>query len=244
MLSQKLIDETFDHFNKHAHRDFVVNPSLPILYFGDLPAYVQSKLKIVTVGKNPSDNEFRRSKADKFSFFRFDKWNPVARNLEETLNNYFYKEPFDKWFSSYEPALNGFNASYYKRQENRAIHTDICSPIATFPTWSKLGANQQLLFEEGFRIWNSLMDELEPDLIIISVPYALYKCIITQPDEVIMTISKTKNGADRADYNILYNKYQLKNGKKADVIFGPAAQMPFGTISADEKIKIGNVWPK
>ena len=37
----------------------VVNPSIPILWFGDMKAYEESELKIVTVGLNPSCWELR-----------------------------------------------------------------------------------------------------------------------------------------------------------------------------------------
>ena len=36
----------------------ITNPSILILYFGDLPGYEDSKNKIIMVGLNPSHNEF------------------------------------------------------------------------------------------------------------------------------------------------------------------------------------------
>ena len=62
MISNELIKKTFDYYDKFKDYDVVVSPSLPILYFGDLASYEKSDLKIVTVGKNPSDNEFRLKK--------------------------------------------------------------------------------------------------------------------------------------------------------------------------------------
>src|SRR5215217_5621618 len=46
----------------------VVRPSIPILYFGDLPRYAASPLKIITVALNPSHHEFPAH--DRFERFR------------------------------------------------------------------------------------------------------------------------------------------------------------------------------
>ncbi len=152
MISQKLIKKTIKYFRKHQNNSFIVNPSLPILYFGDLDAYLKLEIRILTVGKNPSDNEFRLKKTDSYSFCRFSIWDVEKMNLIESLNPYFEKEPLKQWFSSFKPILNGLNCSYYQNEniKNIAIHTDICSPLATNPTWSKLTKDEQkILFEEG-----------------------------------------------------------------------------------------------
>lgn len=89
MISDKLIKKTFEYFDEFSHDEIVVNPSLPILYFGNLEDYKKSKIKVVTVGKNPSDNEFRLNKNDDFSFVRFPKWDKNQKNLIDSLNSYF-----------------------------------------------------------------------------------------------------------------------------------------------------------
>ena len=43
-----------EHFQIVANQSFVVQASIPILYFGDCEAYYQSPIKVVTVGLNPS----------------------------------------------------------------------------------------------------------------------------------------------------------------------------------------------
>ncbi|MFN6037231.1 MAG: hypothetical protein ACK452_02090, partial [Bacteroidota bacterium] len=156
-----------------------VKPSLPILYFGDLIRYKDSPLKIVTVGKNPSLNEFRIKENENFSFIRFPKWDEKSKNLEEVLNTYFETKPLKKWFSSFEPILNGMNASYYNGNwKNTAIHTDICSPIATNPTWSLINKTEsEVLFKEGNLLWKQLIEELQPDIILVSIPKQLFTSI-------------------------------------------------------------------
>lgn len=59
-----MIEKTLEYFDTHKNNELVVKPSLPILYFGNLDAYRKSELKVITVGKNPSDNEFRLNKDD------------------------------------------------------------------------------------------------------------------------------------------------------------------------------------
>ena len=47
-----------------------VHPSIPILFFGDLKAYCESDLRVVTVGLNPSRWEFPKF-PDTSPFCRF-----------------------------------------------------------------------------------------------------------------------------------------------------------------------------
>ena len=53
--------------------DFVVEPSIPIIWFGDIYKYFKERdhnLRIVSVGLNPSDNEFIDDNKRR-SFYRF-----------------------------------------------------------------------------------------------------------------------------------------------------------------------------
>lgn len=244
MISQSIIDKTLQYFDKYSIENFVVKPSLPILYFGDLIDYEKSKLKVLTVGKNPSDNEFKLQKNDNFSYCRFTKWNPDTKNLIESLNPYFEDRPLRQWFSSFEPILNGMGSSFYKGEfQNRALHTDICSPLATNPTWSKLTKeNQKLLFQEGVVIWKELIKELQPDIMLISVPLSLFKEIIPESGNLLISFGLKKDGTKRKkDYEVFVYNHKLTTGKNTKVIFGQAANKPFDTIAQEQKIKIGNI---
>jgi hypothetical protein len=54
--------------------------------------------------------------------------------------------------------LNGIGASYYPGRDNVALHTDLCSPVATDPTWSGLGwALRSRLIEGGRPLWQNLV---------------------------------------------------------------------------------------
>ncbi|KAA6301957.1 MAG: hypothetical protein EZS26_001960 [Candidatus Ordinivivax streblomastigis] len=243
MISRNLINKTIAYFEKYSNESFVVTPSLPILYFGDLSAYQNSELKVITVGKNPSSIEFSKTKEDEnFSFFRFPLWNNRQYNLVEALNEYFEVDPYMKWFSCFEPILKGMQSSYRSVDgyPNIALHTDICSPLATKPTWTILKREQQKsLFEEGFEIWKELIEELQPDVMLISVPRVLLHGIAPTGKELI-TFDKTKNGGKRkTTYVVTEHIYPLRSGKVTKIIFGQAANKPFDTISSEQKVEIG-----
>ena len=245
MISEKLIEETCDYFDEFKSYDMVVKPSLPILYFGDLSAYKKSKLKVLTVGKNPSDNEFRLRKADSFSFVRFSNWDESTRNLIPTLNSYFKNQPLKQWFACFEPILNGLSASYYQNDSypNTALHTDICSPLATYPTWSKLTKeNQMSLYKGGFEIWKKLIEELQPDVILVSIPLSLFESVFKSSGKELVSFSEKKDGTTRKkNYGVMMHEYGLNSGKKVKVVFGQAANKPFDTIHTQQKIKIGEL---
>ena len=121
----------------------VVRPSIPILFFGDYERYFDSKVRTITVGLNPSKSEFPES--DRFARFpeaRYEDSNPPkAADYLRALANYFREQPYDTWFKpAFEEMLQGMGASYYDGARNTALHTDICSPLATDPTWSWLGS--------------------------------------------------------------------------------------------------------
>jgi hypothetical protein len=215
-----------------------------VLYFGDLAAYEKSGLKVVTVGKNPSDNEFRLKKTDSFSLIRFSNWDSTKNNLVESLNPYFEDKPLKQWFSCFEPILNGLSASYYQNSsKNIALHTDICSPLATSPTWSKLRKEMQAnLFHEGLVIWKELIEELQPDIILVSIPKTLFYSVFKSKGRVLVTFTHKKNGEIRKrPYTVELQEYLLKSKKKVKVVFGQAANKPFDTIDCQHKIKIGEL---
>jgi hypothetical protein len=71
---------------------------------------------------------------------------------------------------TFEGLLNGMDASFYDGSPNTALHTDICSPVATNPTWSKLPEPARAaLVKPGRALWNGLMELLEPHAVLISV---------------------------------------------------------------------------
>ena len=138
--SSRLADATaqaWQAFDRAVARRCGVEPALPILFFGDLAAYRKSPLRVLTVGLNPSLHEFPADEP----FRRF----PLAEDGREAptylaaLSGYFRADPYHNWFRAYESLLAGLGTSYYEGGASTALHTDICSPVATDPTWSRLG---------------------------------------------------------------------------------------------------------
>jgi len=239
----------------HSHRtclsyDFTVKKSIPILYFGDLEAYSKSQRKIITVGLNPSRQEFPQenpyyrfplvktslSYFDETSFPSFGANEESIQSYLAALNMYFKHKPYE-WFNCYEPILQGMNCSYYgEPQENTAIHTDICSPIATDPTWSGLSKTERQSLEvDGIKLWHDLIECVQPDVVIISVAKEHLEKINFQ------CLSPWQNHEVVARQNPFSIKMrQLKVGlTKSTLVFGQAAQQPFGTVSSVDKKSIG-----
>ena len=108
-----------------------VRPAIPILFFGDLDAYAGSPQRVLTVGLNPSRTEFPpEDPFQRFPLAEYSRSEDQQRYLD-ALSAYFATNPYSKWFRSFEPLLNGMSASYYDHQTSTALHTDICSPVAT-----------------------------------------------------------------------------------------------------------------
>lgn len=106
---ENLIKLSVDAYEK-APTSTRVSPAIPIPYFGDIYSCMQSPIRIVTVGINPSSAEF----PEENPFHRFSSAiNTDPNNIEIALSRYFKDEPYKSWFKYYEVVLNGFNASYY-----------------------------------------------------------------------------------------------------------------------------------
>lgn len=54
--------------------------------------------------------------------------------------------------------------------KNMALHIDLCSPIATSPTWSKLPKEaKERLTLTGNQTFDSIIGQLKPDIIVASI---------------------------------------------------------------------------
>ena len=125
-----IIDEYWEDFQKKKDYDFIVKPSIPIVWFGNMEAYLKSAFKVVTVAINPSNIEFEPTKFEiqegkTNNFLRF----PDAQRIYERgllnendkqvlfnmLNNYFEIKPYKKWFAWFERSFSFLrkDVSYY-----------------------------------------------------------------------------------------------------------------------------------
>ena len=248
MNLESLVQECFQiYLQTHNTSLPITSPSIPILYFGDYPAYKKSETKIITVGLNPSHREFPIE--DRFLRFRKAEKISKSSNLThleiqmflDSLNDYYKDEPY-KWFGCFEPMLNGLKSSYYDNEyPNRVLHTDICSPLATDITWSKLTDRQRArLRYDGNKIWHSLVEILAPDYILISVARRhLNRIRFKNTAWRELNITQDKNGNLRKNpYKVSISTFSIE-GKKGILVFGKAANTPFGLISNVQKREMG-----
>ena len=226
----------------------LVRPSIPILFFGDSLGYFGSPLKVITVGLNPSCQEF----PDASPFSRFPSAGHLSReaNLDidsylASLNNYFRTLPYKAWFDpSFEQLLVGMGTSYYPGRPSVSLHTDLCSPLTTDPTWSGLKTcDQDVLGIKGRSLWHDLVEALQPDFVLVSVRRNYLDHVRFQAmDEprTIHTVHRKKNGQLRQKpYCVKVVRRRLDSGKKPLFVFGRAMQTPFGSVSGADKRLIG-----
>ena len=241
----ELTQTAFDSFDEARSRlaEIVVQPSVPILFFGDESSYRKSPLRIITVGLNPSLAEFPAE--DPFARFR------RAEGLSEVagagdINRYlaalrcYYlpdQKPYTSWFGTYEPILDGLEASFYPGRPNTALHTDLCSPVATNPTWSRLSpAQRSVLARTGRQLWHDLVRELKPHVMLVSVA----ESHLEQIRFPAVTVGSELLRIDRAKpYVVKRRRYRIDEDHSFVLIFGQAAQTPFGSVSAADKRRIG-----
>jgi len=241
----QLAEEAWKIHSAFTHTPCLVSPSLPILYFGDLSAYQDSPVRIVSVGLNPSKVEFPDDALCRFPTVR-RLAHAAASSLDQdslhaylgSLNDYFRTFPYSKWFDgAYADLLRGMGASFYGDRANTALHTDLCSPLATNPTWRDLDRTHRAnLMSRGVPLWHELVEVLEPDLALIFVASAHLSLLQFQflaPWETIYTVEREN------PYVVAGARVRLRSGKNTLLVFGRAAQLPFGTLSYAARHSLG-----
>jgi hypothetical protein len=247
LLDASFYDRCLSHMAEARSLDFVVANSLPIPYFGDLAKYRVSPLRVLTAALNPSHREFPDDKP------RFD----VAKGLQGPvelagqLREYFKRHPYKAWFGAFEPVLNGLGASYGGHMSkvgysSTALHVDMCSPIATSPTWSRLTVEQRAkLTKDGRDIFEWLIDELEPELIVASLGWGhleawnadfragrLWKPLVVHRDSAT---------GKQLRVPLLVQVGNLASRKGRSIVFvnASAADRPFGRFTTERKRAAG-----
>ena len=158
-------------FDRVSGLPWRVTPAVPILFFGDLDAYLTSPLRVLTVGLNPSLHEFPADEPFRRFPLAGDSGNREPGRYLDAMSAYFHTDPYGSWFRAFEQVLNGAGSSYYKGEAaSTALHTDICSPVATDPTWNDLGeAAHAALVADGRPLWRMLLKVLRPQIVALSV---------------------------------------------------------------------------
>lgn len=224
--------------------------TIPIDWFGNRNEYEQSDIRIVTVGLNPSDIEFKESdKATTYSTkYRFTSTQVgVPATYPQAWNEYFTYNPYN-WFNNFERVLQGAKASYgghspegigeHDHPTQRAIHTDLCSSEATLPTWSQLSqADKRATAKVGIPRWEEQMKQLRPDIIIMSVAKEYWSKLPITDISDLYIITEAKNGTMRKRPVII--RKGCYNG--ALVILGVTRNTPFGSVCKEEQKHIGEL---
>lgn len=231
-------------FERAARVPSRVSPSVPILFFGDVGAYCSSPLRILTVGLSPSPQEFPA----RMPLQRF----PLAAGVEaahrqryiRALSAYFRTAPYQSWFRNFEPLLNGAGSNYYPGWNSTALHTDICSPVATNPTWSKLPkADQETLKMYGLPLWHTLLEQLRPHIVVISVAEHHLDSIFFDARgrwSVVHAFERTGDGRLRARPYQVRSRWYDVGGDRSLFVFCPAGRTPL-TISDNQKREVGAI---
>lgn len=232
-------------FNRAAGRPWCVTPAVPILFFGDLDAYRASPLRVLTVGLNPSLHEFPAGEPfRRFPLAESNHDQELSRYLD-AMSAYFRTDPYRGWFSAFEPLLNGLGVSYYEGSASTALHTDICSPVATNPTWSGLKEGDRAVLEaDGGPLWHMLLEKLRPQIVALSVAKFHLKRIEFTPMtawQEIHAFERTADGDRRSrPYEICARWYDV-GGERSLFGFGAAAQKPFGLLADSQKRETGEL---
>jgi hypothetical protein len=247
-MLEDLVDRAFVAWSEAPH-DAVVLQSAPILYFGDEPRFRRSALRVVTVAKNPSQHEFPTH--DPWLRFRGLARQPSAgqrvRDCDylSALNEYFRasSNPYG-WFESLRPLLAGFGADFSSESNNVALHTDLLSPVATSRGWSCLRPDQQQSFAAlGVPLWHDLIDALRPHVLLMSFPKSDRKRLrfhIERPWSTVCAIHEREDGSERtAPFLVEHAIAKLDGGDRIDLLFGQAAQKPWGTLGAGAQSGVG-----
>ena len=224
---------------------WLVDPAVPVLFFGNLAGYEASCPRIATVGLNPSHREFPPD--DPFRRFpNADTADAVA--YLAVLSSYFQNRPYREWFDSYEKALNGMGTTYYGEEKNAAaLHTDIGSVHPTNPTWSRLcDQDRKRLIREGAPLWRRLIEYIQPDILLISVGCQWMNDSLNELKTVcdwkpIHTFEKKKDGSPRSrPVEVKVRWHALTTRNRILIAHVPAGRTPLGFLSNEQKRQAGD----
>ena len=113
------VAQAWQEFDRAAGWSCCVTPAAPILFFGDLHAYRDAPLRVLTAGLNPSLHEFPADEPfRRFPLVESGIGRKPSRYLD-AMSAYFRTDPYRGWFSAFEPLLNGMDVFQAGGTEHR-----------------------------------------------------------------------------------------------------------------------------
>ena len=149
------------------------------------------------------------------------------------------------WFNFYNEALRGMGTSYFDdAPQNVALHTDVGSPLATDPTWSKLPADiSAALLDQGQLLWHDLVRYLRPHIVLWSTARRLLGLVdlpATSEWRDLVSFPRRKDGTlRRKPFVAQARSYLLPSGERPLFVFAPAQVKPLGDLSHPQKRELG-----
>ena len=246
LAMESLVAQAWTAFDNAADLPCRVTPAVPILFFGDLQAYHTSSLRVVTVALNPSRHEFPTEEPfQRFPLLKDNHGREPERYLE-AMSAYFREDPYREWFQSFEPLLHGPGASYYGNGASTVLHTEICSPITTDPTWSKLDdTDREALEKDGGPLFHRLLEALCPQIVVLSVAKRHRQRIgfVPRTDgwKPICAFPDKKDGSPRryGPYEIHARWYGVS--QQHLFVFGQARTKPLADLTNPQKKEAGGL---
>ncbi len=249
-----LIERYWEDYVTHKDLSFVVKPSIPIIWFGNLIEYFKpDNLQVVTVAVNPSDMEFKEKTDDEpsldvrfpgaknlFNRFTNDKEPVDNRIVVETLwavyNAYFIENPYKFWFNKFDKIFEylPYPVSYYPNNSNRAIHIDCRTALATFK-WKDLTKDQHDSISNK-DLFKKLLYYLNPQIVIFSTKKDIFD-ELTDGGQQIFDLPPKKNGVPAMSRLLDDNKLFIYL-KSSD--WGPAS----GVSKTDREVFFREVFKK
>jgi hypothetical protein len=146
----------------------------PVPFFGTL-----ATSRIATVGINPSNREFVDKEGNELAeaarrlptlrTLGLHGWNEASyieiRRILEACSDYFYRNPYDRWFRKLDAIIVGTGSSFY---EATACHLDLV-PYATRAKWAALDtAERQMLLANSGAAFGQLLRDSPLELLVLN----------------------------------------------------------------------------
>jgi hypothetical protein len=161
----------------------------------------------------------------------------------EMLNDYFTGK-FHPYFKTFESLLAPLDAGF-RNCTNTVLHTDLLSPLATDPIWTKIQqtTTRDSLGTEGVKLWHDMIKFLKPDVLLVSMAKdQLQKINFLNQDNWKVLYSVTK-GEHIYEFKYQIGQMPIATGTKNFIaLTGSKYHQPFDLFKNQEKAEVGKLF--